>query len=89
MSKPNLTKALQRAATASPVRRPPPPPAGKASSALRPPSREGKKNIAGWFDEAASMQLSRLAIDERSSVQDLLREAINDLFEKRGLSKLA
>jgi hypothetical protein len=55
----------------------------------RVPSRRGKKTIAGFFDPAASRQLRQIALDEGSNVQDLLREAINDLFEKRGKSRIA
>jgi len=53
------------------------------------PSRRGKKTIAGFFDPAASRQLKQIALEEGSSVQELLREAINDLFEKRGKSRIA
>jgi hypothetical protein len=54
------------------------------------PSRRGKKTIAGFFDPAVSRQLKQIALEEEgSSVQELLREAINDLFEKRGKSRIA
>jgi hypothetical protein len=55
----------------------------------RGPSRRAKKTIAGFFDPAASGQLKQLALDEGSNVQDLLREAINDFFEKRGKAPIA
>lgn len=55
----------------------------------RTPGRRGKKTIAGFFDPAASHQLRQIALDEGSNVQDLLREAINDLFEKRGKPRIA
>jgi hypothetical protein len=53
------------------------------------PSRRGKKTVAGFFDPAVSRQLKQIALEEGSNVQELLREAINDLFEKRGKSKIA
>ena len=59
------------------------------NKAPRVPSRRGKKSIAGFFDPAASLQLRQIALDEGSNVQDLLREAINDLFEKRGKPRIA
>jgi hypothetical protein len=54
-----------------------------------PPSRQGKKTIAGHFDPAVSRQLREIALAEDSSVQDLLREALNDLFAKRGRPPIA
>ena len=59
------------------------------ASTTLPPSRTGKKAIAGHFDPAVSRQLRQIALEEDSSVQDLLREAINDLFEKKGKPRLA
>ena len=47
-----------------------------------PPSRQGKKAIAGHFDPAVSKQLKQLALEEDTTVQALLAEALNDLFEK-------
>jgi len=58
-------------------------------SSLQPPSRQGKKTIAGHFDPAVSRQLREIALAEDSSVQELLREALNDLFLKRGRPPLA
>ena len=60
-----------------------------SSSGGMAPSREGKKVIAGYFDPAVSRQLKQLALEEDSSIQDLLREALNDLFRKRGRSPIA
>ena len=53
------------------------------------PSREGKKAITGFFDPAVSRQLKHIALEEDSSVQALLGEALNDLFAKRGKSPIA
>ena len=53
-----------------------------SSKAQRPPSRVGKKVISGYFDPEASRQLARLALDQGRSNEDLLREALNDLFAK-------
>lgn len=54
-----------------------------------PPSRKGKKTVAGHFDPAVSRQLRQIALDEGSSVQELLREALNDLFIKKGSPPIA
>ena len=55
----------------------------------RPPSRQGKKTIAGHFDPAVSRQLRALGLESDRSVQDLLSEAINGLFEKYGKPPIA
>lgn len=48
-----------------------------------PPSRAGKKALIGYFNPDVSKQLKQMMLDyDRSSVQDLLREALNDLFQK-------
>jgi hypothetical protein len=54
-----------------------------------PPSRRGTKVVSGHFDPAVSRQLRGIALDEDSSVQELLREALNDLFIKRGKAPIA
>jgi hypothetical protein len=82
--KKNLAAALHEAAdpkeeAATPV---------QASSA-RSAGREGKKAVTGFFDPAVSKQLKQIALEEDSSLQALLQEAINDLFAKRGKSQIA
>ena len=59
------------------------------TSSLQPPSRQGKKTIAGHFDPVVSRQLREIALAEDSSVQELLREALNDLFLKRNRPPIA
>ncbi len=54
-----------------------------------PPSRQGKKAIAGHFDPAVSKQLKQLALEQDTTVQALLAEALNDLFEKYGQKAIA
>ncbi len=48
----------------------------------QPPSRQGKKAITGHFDPAVSRQLKQIALDNDTTVQALLGEALNDLFVK-------
>ena len=57
---------------------------GSEVRATRPPSRQGKKTIAGHFDPAVSRQLRALGVEHDRTVQDLMREALNSLFEKYG-----
>ena len=55
----------------------------------RTPSRVGKKTVAAHFDPAVSRQLKQIGIERDRSTQDLLREAINDLFTKYGKPPIA
>lgn len=66
----------------------PPQPQSSESQAVA-PSRQGKKAITGYFDPAASKQLKQMAIEQDSSIQALLGEAINDLFKKHGKPHIA
>lgn len=54
-----------------------------------PPSREGKKQIAGFFEPEVSKLLRQIALDEETSVQELLAEGINAVLKKRGKKPLA
>lgn len=62
---------------------------GRAPRPAQPPSRQGKKTIAGHFDPAVSRQLRALGLEQDRTVQDLLSEAINGLFEKYGKPPIA
>lgn len=53
------------------------------------PSRAGKRQIAGHFDPLVTKQLRYLAAEHDKSIQDLLEEALNDLFRKYGKSAVA
>ena len=55
----------------------------------RTPSRIGKKTVAAHFDPAVSKQLKQIGLEADRSTQDLLREAINDLFAKYGKALIA
>lgn len=48
------------------------------------PSREGKKLVSGHFDPKVSKQLKHLAVEEDRTVEDLLGEALDLLFVKKG-----
>ncbi len=48
------------------------------------PSRQGKKQVAGFFDPEIQTALKQIALDEGSSVQELLKEGINYVLKKRG-----
>lgn len=53
------------------------------------PSRIGKRSIGGHFDPEASRQLKMLAAELDRKVQDLVAEALNDLFRKYNKSAVA
>ena len=78
--KTTLAAALEKTAAPEPSAKTP---------AKEPKTRANTKLIAGHFDAAVSKQLRALALEEDSTVQQLLREAINDWFAKRGKSTIA
>ena len=84
--KQNLADALQKVAQPNEVAVIP---VARNPSGNLAPSREGKKAITGFFDPAVSRQLKQIALEEDSNIQALLREALNDLFTKRGKSPIA
>lgn len=47
-------------------------------------AREGKKAVVGYFSQEMSRMLRQLALDEGTSVQALLGEAIDLLMRARG-----
>jgi hypothetical protein len=47
------------------------------------PSRRETKHVGGYFDPAVSKQLREIALQEDSSLQALLGEAIDMLFQSR------
>ena len=53
-----------------------------STSTTRPPSRRGKKTIAGHFEPSVSKRLKQLALDRDTTCEALLREALDDLFRK-------
>ncbi len=47
------------------------------------PSRKNTKHIGGYFDPAVSKQLRAIAVEEDTSVQALLAEGIDLVFQSR------
>ncbi len=52
-------------------------------------SRENKRPMTAFLDDAAIREIKLLVADTRRTQQDLLREAINDLLVKHGKRPLA
>lgn len=69
-------------------------PQSKAPS-KRASSREGQVNISAWFDMPVRYTLDELCLKRkrelgrRVTTQELLGEALNDLFKKYGLPEVA
>ncbi len=51
--------------------------------------RAGKRMIGFYIPDAAYRQLRQLGLDEETTNQELLTEALNMLFQKRGKSPIA
>jgi hypothetical protein len=72
-------------------------PAGTAAAATpappparsRPPSREKRRSMTVWLDEAAIQELKRLALEEKKSQQQLVADALNLLFSAYGKQPIA
>ncbi len=60
-----------------------------AKSKTRPPSREGKRVLSVYLTPEAWKQLRMLSLNLESSTQTLGEEAINQLFEKHRLNRIA
>ncbi|MFZ3484852.1 ribbon-helix-helix domain-containing protein [Sphingomonas sp. 3-13AW] len=60
---------------------------GQATPA-RPASREGRKQIAGFFSPEMSLAMHMLARRQGRSLQALMAEAFNDVLRKHGESPL-
>ena len=58
-------------------------------AAMVPPSRQGKKMISGHFDKDVHRQLKMLALEQETSIQNLLSQALNALFERNDKPPIA
>jgi hypothetical protein len=88
MKKPSLAEALQpldRTATMVP---PTEAPARKPPTAQQ-PGRAGKKPLIGYYSPECMRQFKQIVLDNSTTQQDLLAEALNDLFQKYGKPTLA
>lgn len=93
----SLQAVLDRAAkTEAPKQAKPTPSGTKLEEAPRAtgrtaakPGRGGTKLIGGHFAPEVSTQLRIIAAEEGSTVQNLLAEALDDLFVKKGKARLA
>ena len=56
--------------------------------ARRPPSRRGLKALTVWVDPAVHQQVRMMALEQGRSAENVLREAVADLFQKYGRPRL-
>ena len=63
---------------------PAPDPPAVAVAPGRTPARIGKKAVGGYYSPQLSQALSMLALEQNTSLQALLGEAIDDLMRKYG-----
>ena len=59
------------------------------SATLPGPSAGRGKHIGGYFDPAVSRQIKTLAVEEDTTVQELVAEALDMLFESRNRPAIA
>jgi hypothetical protein len=82
MSKaPALDKALSPLSNNPPKAAPVPPEKQRKSWVA--PSREGKRAVVSYHEPVVLKQLQQMKLDlDRDSIQSLVEEALNDLFQK-------
>jgi len=61
----------------------------KENSSKSPPSRKDKVLIAGHFSKDISKQLKFIGVEEEKTNQELLEEALDLLFVKKGKKRLS
>lgn len=87
--------ARQPAARAASRRGIPAAPADDAAASAEPaprfhrPSREDKRLVAGHFAPKVAKQLKLIAVEDDTTVQALLEEALDLLFAKKGRARIA
>lgn len=88
--KPNLAAIVEAAGSTrrQPVPAPAPAAAPPAPQA-KPRGRQATRQIAAHFPEEVAWQLRELAVERRTTIQALMAEALNDLFQKHGRPEIA
>jgi hypothetical protein len=86
--KPNLAAIVE--AAGSTRRQPvPAPAAAPPATQAKPRVRQATRQIAAHFPEEVAWQLRELAVERRTTIQALIAEALNDLFQKHGRPEIA
>jgi hypothetical protein len=80
-----MARGPTRPRTAKPGRKP----LAEASGYIPPPSRQGKKALLTHHDPTVLRKLKQLALDQNTTQQRLLGEALTLLFTKYSVSPVA
>lgn len=67
---------------------PQPKPAADAPAKFHRPSRDGRRFLGGHFEPEVVKQMKLLAVEDDTTTQALLEEALNLLFVKKGRGKI-
>ena len=67
-----------------PAREEPPPRSWRKAA-----TRENRRGVAFYLSPTAFRQLGRLSVDTDRTIQDLMLEAVDDLFRKNSLPRVA
>ena len=81
--------STRRGADAPPAFFPEPEPVQEAPGRAMAKTRMGTKQVAAHFPEDVAWQLRALAVERKTTVQNLMAEALNDLFAKHGKPEVA
>ncbi len=86
--KPSFANLRDRTTPPPPAPVAPAPATAVASDAKGPASRQGRKQIAGFFTPDMSLAMHMLARRQDRSLQALMAEAFNDVLRKYGESPI-
>lgn len=86
--KPSFANLRDRVATPAPAVPAPAAPVAGDADAKGPASRQGRKQIAGFFTPDMSLAMHMLARRQDRSLQALMAEAFNDVLRKYGESPI-
>jgi antitoxin-like ribbon-helix-helix protein len=84
VKKPNLAEIARAAGSSRRATALPAPSETPAAAPGKARSRAGTRQVAAHFPAEVAWQLRELAVAQRTTVQNLLGEALNDLFQKYG-----
>jgi hypothetical protein len=89
-AQPATPRKAPKPANAAPKTKAAPKPAAEAAPAkFFRPSRDNRRFVGGHFEPIVGKQLRMIAVEDDTTVQALLEEALDLLFVKKGRQKIA